>query len=51
MPVTDLRILLEISHATNFDTKKNHYVFKKIYIFPGDGLSACAHLQKKCRTV
>ena len=46
MPVTDLRILFEVSHATSFDTKNNHYVFKQIYISPGDGLSVCAHLQK-----
>ena len=37
MPVTDLSILLEVSHATHFHTKKEQYVFRRIYIFPGDG--------------
>jgi len=44
MPVTDLSILLEVSHATHFHMKKEQYVFRRIYIFPGDGPSAYPHL-------
>ena len=46
MPVIELSILFEVSHATHFHTKKkDQYVFKRIYISPGDEPSAYAHLQ------
>jgi hypothetical protein len=44
MPVTDLSILLEVSHATHFHTKKEQYVFRRIYIFSGDGPSASVYV-------
>ena len=46
MLVTDLGILLEVSHATHFHTKKEQYVFRQIYIFPGDGPSAYPRLYR-----
>jgi hypothetical protein len=46
MPVIELSILFEVSHATHFHTKKDQYVFKRIYISPGDEPSAYAHLKK-----
>jgi hypothetical protein len=51
MLVADLSILLEVRHATHFHTKKEQYVFRRIYIFLGDGASAYPHLQKMCRAV
>jgi hypothetical protein len=51
MSVTDLSIILEVSHATHFHMKKEKYFFSRIYIPPGYGSSTYAHPQKMCRTV
>ena len=48
MTFTDLSILLEVSHATHFLMKKEQYIFRRIYIYPGDGPSVYAHLQEMC---